>query len=64
MGNRIGSVTMSKEHGRREFVFFAGKITGTTDDWEKDREREFVQIQKVGDKIARVFLPIAERLFQ
>ena len=61
LGDRIGSVIMDKENGKREFVFFAGKITGTTDDWEKDREREFVPLHQVGDKIARVFLPIAER---
>ena len=62
-GDRIGSVIMDKENGKREFVFFAGKITGTTNDWEKDRDREFVPLHQVGHKIARVFLPIAERLF-
>ncbi|MCF8045828.1 MAG: DUF255 domain-containing protein, partial [Desulfarculaceae bacterium] len=64
LGNRIGSVTIDKEGGTREFVFFAGKITGTSDEWEKNREREFVRLNQVGDKIAKVFRSVAERILQ
>ncbi len=63
-GERIGSVTINQEGASREFVFFYGKITGTFDDREKDREREFVPLNQVKGKIAKVFRPVAERLFQ
>jgi len=64
LGDRIGSVTMEKDDGTREFVFFSGKITGSTDDWEKDRERDFVPLDQIENKVATVFRPIAEQLFQ
>ena len=57
--NKIDSITVENKGSVNKFTFYTGKVIGEYDIYEDDRERIWITIDKLPERIAPLFLPIA-----
>lgn len=55
---KVDSITVENKGSTNEFTFYKAKIIGEHENYEDDRKRIWVTIDKLSEKIAPLFLPI------
>ncbi|MGI9553373.1 MAG: NUDIX domain-containing protein [Thermodesulfobacteriota bacterium] len=62
--DEVGTVKNSGKHGTNYYTFYRARVLQETDEYEKDRERMWVSLDKLSENIADIFLPIAEKFIK
>jgi len=62
--DEIGTVQIKADKISTFFTFYRAKVTGEKEEYEKDRERKWVGIDKLEDSVAVIFKPIAKIFIQ
>jgi len=57
--DEIGTVQVKADDLTTFFTFFGARVTGEKDEYEKDRERKWVNIDKLEQSVAEIFRPVA-----
>lgn len=57
--DEIGTVQVKDKDKTRYYTFYKAKITGETGEYEKDRERTWVNVRELKETVADIFFPVA-----
>ena len=62
--DEVGTIKDSSKNGTNYFTFYKAQVLDETEEYEKDRERMWVSSEDLTDKVAGIFMPIAEKFIK
>lgn len=63
-GKEIGSELIGENGSKNRFTFYSAETTGRETEYENDRERLWVKLDELKERIAPVFVPFADKFIK